>query len=59
MFGFKCFLVDSGVAEFPPLDGPEFAAAMAETARSGALLIVHAEDAAVISQSPPADGADV
>jgi allantoinase len=57
VFGFKCFLVDSGVEEFPPLDGPGFAAAMAETARAGALLIVHAEDPEVISQSPPAHGA--
>jgi allantoinase len=56
VFGFKCFLVDSGVAEFPPLDRPGFDAAMAETARSGALLIVHAEDASVISQAPPAQG---
>jgi allantoinase len=31
---------------------------MAETARSGALLIVHAEDSSVISQSPPAQGAE-
>jgi allantoinase len=58
VFGFKCFLVDSGVSEFPPLDGFGFSAAMAETARSGALLIVHAEDASVISQSPPAQGAE-
>jgi allantoinase len=56
VFGFKCFLVDSGVAEFPPL-GPEgFSAAMAETARLGALLIVHAEDAGVIEHAPPATG---
>jgi allantoinase len=44
VFGFKCFLIDSGVDEFPPLDADGFAAAMAETARLGALLIVHAED---------------
>lgn len=48
VFGFKCFLADSGVAEFPPLGAGEFAAAMAETARLGALLIVHAEDAGAI-----------
>ncbi|HEU5267876.1 MAG TPA: allantoinase AllB [Jatrophihabitans sp.] len=52
VFGFKCFLVDSGVAEFPPLDADEFAAAMTETARLGALLIVHAEDAEVIEHAP-------
>ncbi len=56
VFGFKCFLIDSGVPEFPPLAVEEFGAAMAETARLAALLIVHAEDAAVISQAPPAAG---
>lgn len=48
VFGFKCFLADSGVEEFPPLSAGDFAAAMAETARIRALLIVHAEDAAAI-----------
>ena len=43
--GFKCFLLDSGVEEFPHLPPAEFAAAMAEVARLGALMIVHAEDA--------------
>ena len=56
VFGFKCFLVDSGVTEFPPLSGDEFAAAIAETARLGALLIVHAEDAAVIEHAPHPGG---
>ncbi|HKC29859.1 MAG TPA: amidohydrolase family protein, partial [Jatrophihabitans sp.] len=56
VFGFKCFLIDSGVEEFPPLDAQQFAAAMAETARLGALLIVHAEDADVIAGAPPAEG---
>ncbi len=44
VFGFKCFLLDSGVEEFPHLPPEGFAAAMAETARLGALMIVHAED---------------
>jgi allantoinase len=56
VFGFKCFLVDSGVEEFPPLDADGFTAAMTETARVGALLIVHAEDAGVISRAPAAHG---
>ena len=56
VFGFKCFLADSGVPEFPPLGEAGFAALMAEAARIGALVIVHAEDAAVISASPPAAG---
>ncbi len=45
VFGFKCFLLDSGVAEFPHLEPDQFRAAIAETARLGALLLVHAEDA--------------
>ena len=44
VFGFKCFLLDSGVPEFPHLDAGRLRAAMAETARLGALMIVHAED---------------
>ena len=48
VFGFKCFLLDSGVEEFPHLTAPDFATAMAETARLGALMIVHAEDGEAI-----------
>jgi allantoinase len=44
VFGFKCFLLPSGVEEFPELDALGLAAAMGETARLGALLIAHAED---------------
>jgi allantoinase len=44
VLGFKCFLLDSGVEEFPHLPPDAFALAMAETARLGALMIVHAED---------------
>src|SRR5580704_2498813 len=42
--GFKCFLIDSGIAEFPPLSKQELRAAMAALADSGAAMIVHAED---------------
>jgi allantoinase len=56
VFGFKCFLVDSGVPEFPPLDETGLRAALSETARLGALLIVHAEDPGVIADAPPAAG---
>lgn len=51
VFGFKCFLLDSGVEEFGHLDPPAFAEAMAETARLGALMIVHAEDGDLIDES--------
>jgi allantoinase len=53
VFGFKCFLVHSGVDEFPPVTADEMEAAM--TVLAGArdsLLIVHAEDAAVIDGAP-------
>ena len=36
VFGFKCFLLPSGVDEFPPLDGDALTATMTETARLGA-----------------------
>ncbi|WP_323099033.1 allantoinase AllB [Intrasporangium sp. YIM S08009] len=56
VFGFKCFLLHSGVDEFPALEPDAFAAAMTETARIGALMIVHAEDAHTIEHAPPSDG---
>jgi allantoinase len=41
VFGFKAFLADSGVSEFPPVDAAGLAAALATV---DALFIVHAED---------------
>src|SRR2546421_10499622 len=41
--GFKCFLVPSGVDEFPHVTEADLRTAMPELARLGALLIVHAE----------------
>jgi allantoinase len=41
--GFKCFLVHSGVDEFPNVTESDLRAAMPELARLGAMLIVHAE----------------
>src|SRR5437660_282983 len=41
--GFKCFLVHSGVDEFPNVTGSDLREAMPELARLGAALIVHAE----------------
>jgi allantoinase len=52
VFGFKAFLIDSGVPEFGFLDAAHLDAVLAETARLGALLIVHAEDPAVIGAVP-------
>jgi allantoinase len=42
--GFKCFLSDSGIPEFPPLSRAELRSAMAALAESAAPMIVHAED---------------
>jgi allantoinase len=58
VFGFKCFMVDSGVPEFPPLDDQALAAAMRQVAELGSLLIVHAEDAACIAAAPVPSGRD-
>jgi allantoinase len=51
VFGFKCFLLDSGVEEFGHLEPEQFALAMDETARLGALMIVHAEDGELLDES--------
>ena len=56
VFGFKVFLVDSGVPEFPPLDQPGLGAVMAQAAALGSVVLVHAEDAAAIAAAPPAAG---
>ena len=49
VFGFKCFLSPSGVDEFPHLDARELDLALDEIAALGSLLIVHAEDPAVLA----------
>ena len=49
VFGFKCFLLPSGVDEFPPLDAAGLAEAMTVLAERDALLIAHAEDEHEIS----------
>lgn len=56
VFGFKCFLLHSGVDEFPHLEPAELESAMRETARIGALMIVHAEDRQTIEDATPAEG---
>jgi allantoinase len=56
VFGFKCFLADSGVPEFPPISRAEMAEALRIVAELDSLLIVHAEDAATLEQAPDAAG---
>ncbi|HEY0716552.1 MAG TPA: allantoinase AllB [Streptosporangiaceae bacterium] len=53
VFGFKCFLLPSGVDEFPPLDPAGLERAMREIASFGGLLIVHAEDGHEVTDVPP------
>ena len=48
--GFKCFLIDSGIPEFPPLARDELRTAMKVLADSGAPMIVHAEDPAEVTE---------
>jgi allantoinase len=56
VFGFKCFLLHSGVDEFPHLEPDELEAALRETSSFGALMIVHAEDSHAIDHAPSPDG---
>jgi allantoinase len=55
--GFKCFLVPSGVDEFPAVDERELRRAMPVLARRGATLLVHAESPGVIQAQPGAEQA--
>ena len=52
VFGFKCFLLHSGVDEFPPLDADEMETDLRELSKYDAMLIVHAEDSRAISRAP-------
>jgi allantoinase len=56
VFGFKAFLLDSGVPEFGHLEPDQLEAAMRKLASLGGLLIVHAEDAHAIDHAPAAHG---
>src|SRR3954468_5693333 len=55
VFGYKCFLLHSGVDEFPPLDHAQLEAAMREIGSFDGLLIVHAEDAHRIDEASQPD----
>ncbi len=58
VFGFKCFLLDSGVPEFPPLSPAELVDYLTVVREFDGLMIVHAEDAGAIEHSPAAHGAE-
>ncbi|RCW46703.1 allantoinase [Halopolyspora algeriensis] len=58
VFGFKCFLLHSGVDEFPPLDATEMEEALRTVAALDAMMIVHAEDSDAVEHAPSAHGED-
>src|SRR5690606_37052732 len=51
VFGFKAFLIDSGVPEFPPLDPAALRSALG--AVPSALFVVHAEDPSLVVAATP------
>jgi allantoinase len=48
--GFKAFLCDSGLAEFPPADDLTLLEGMRRCAALGAMVLVHAENAAIVAE---------
>lgn len=56
VFGFKCFLLHSGVDEFPPLGAQELEDALRAVRSFGAQMIVHAENSEAIEHAPAAQG---
>jgi allantoinase len=56
VFGFKCFLLHSGVDEFPHLEADEMEADMAVLQSFDSMMIVHAEDSRAIERAPSAQG---
>jgi allantoinase len=53
VFGFKGFLVESGVPEFPALGMPDLVETMLTVASFGGLLLVHAEDPHTLGERDP------
>lgn len=51
VFGFKCFLLHSGVDEFPASNLDDLAQALEILANENALMVVHAEDSQAIERS--------
>lgn len=56
VFGFKCFLLHSGVDEFPHLEADEMEEAMSTIKTFDSLMIVHAEDSRTIDRAPSPNG---
>ena len=56
VFGFKCFLLFSGVPEFPHLDSDELEEYMAELKTFDSTMIIHAESSRAIDRAPRPQG---
>jgi allantoinase len=56
VFGFKCFLLPSGVDEFPQLNADEMERDLVELAALDSVMLVHAEDAGAIRRATAAAG---
>ncbi|MDP5228128.1 MULTISPECIES: allantoinase AllB [Arthrobacter] len=56
VFGFKSFLLHSGVDEFPHLEAEELETDLAELRKFDSLMLVHAEDSHAIDRAPHAEG---
>ena len=54
--GFKVFLADSGIEEFPPVDEAGLLAALAAAGRREVPVVVHAEAPAALAAAPAAGG---
>ncbi|WP_433393098.1 allantoinase AllB [Micromonospora sp. KLBMP9576] len=52
VYGFKCFLSDSGVPEFPPLGPGQLVEAMRRIRELDSLLLVHAEAPELLREAP-------
>ena len=60
VFGFKCFLADSGVDEFPPLSADRARArTWPSSPASARMMIVHAEDGDALERAPTPHGRHV
>ena len=56
VLGFKCFLADSGSADFPPLSARQMRDALAILRDLGSVLLVHAESAEAMAAAGEAHG---
>jgi allantoinase len=56
VFGFKCYLANTGLDEFPPISADVLESALRQLDRFGGLLLVHAEDGDALDRAPATGG---